>query len=278
LFTTADARGTGISEMALRWGVLSGRWCRAAHGVYADGPEPVSALDKARARVLSAKAIARGRLAGVLLHLDGITLGRGHSFRRAVPAAAVVCIEGVPCTDALQTLVDLAAVVDDDVWEQALESVLRRKLTTVADLDARLIELARSRAPGTARIRRVLDRRPRWVPPTGSLLETLFVQLARGIEGLADPVRQLRIENRHGDFVAFVDLAWPDLGIFIELDGQQHKGQPLYDARRQTAVSAATGWLCGRFTWYEVVHLQAVTARALAEMVERARARPVVAR
>ena len=86
-------------------------------------------------------------------------------------------------------------------------------------------------------------------------------------------MRQHLVENKHGDFVAKVDLCWPDLGIFIELDGQQHKDQPVYDARRQTAVSAATGWLCGRFTWKEVVELPTTTVRHLAELVEQAQAR-----
>ena len=111
------------------------------------------------------------------------------------------------------------------------------------ELESLLPELGRGRIPGTARIRRVLALRPPGAPPTESLLETLMVQLARTVPGLPEPVRQLEVEW------ARVDLAWPDLGLFVELDGQQHKDQPLYDARRETAVVAATGWLCGRFTW-----------------------------
>jgi very-short-patch-repair endonuclease len=275
LFTTAEALRAGVSEMALRWGARSGRWRRAARGVYADGPERVLRLDRARAAVIAAGSVARGRLAAVLLDLDGVVLGGPHTFRRAVPADAVLTIGGVPCTNGLQTLIDLAAVLDDDTWEQALESVLRRKLATIASLDGRLPELARSRTPGTQRIRRVLDRRGRSAPPTGSLLETLMVQLARRIAGLPAPQRQVLVVNRHGDFVAFVDLAWPELGVFIELDGQQHKNQPVYDARRETSVVAATGWLCGRFTWDQVVRLPVSTARQLAEVIEQARCRPV---
>src|SRR5205809_7921453 len=112
-------------------------------------------------------------------------------------------------------------------------------------------------------------------PPTESLLETLMVQLARTVPGLPDPVRQLRIEDDHGQFVARVDLAWPDLCLFIELDGEQHKDQPVYDARRETAVVAATGWLCGRFSWTEVVRVRKATARRLAAVAVQARRRPL---
>ena len=81
--------------------------------------------------------------------------------------------------------------------------------------------------------------------------------------------------NVYGEFVARVDLAWPELGIFIELDGQQHKDQPVYDARRETAVVAATGWLCGRFTWTEVNYLPRVTTRRLEDIADQARGRPL---
>jgi len=104
-----------------------------------------------------------------------------------------------------------------------------------------------------------------------------MVQLARTIPNLSPPTRQYEVYDTHGNFVARVDLAWPELGLFIELDGQQHKGQPVYDARRETAVVAATGWLCGRFTWREVVTLNMVTARRLAAIADQARRRPLPA-
>ena len=119
----------------------------------------------------------------------------------------------------------------------------------------------------------MLDRRPAGVPPTESLLETLMVQLARRVADLPEPVRQLEVFDEHGSFIARVDLAWPDLGLFVELDGQQHTGQPVYDARRETAVVAATGWLCGRFTWHEVVHVPTTTKRNLAALLQQARRR-----
>jgi len=102
-----------------------------------------------------------------------------------------------------------------------------------------------------------------------------MVQLARDIPGLPPPVRQYTVYDEHGELIARVDLCWPHLGLFIELDGQQHPGQPVYDARRETAVVAATGWLVGRFTWYEVVHIPRSTARRLAGLVQQSRRRPL---
>jgi hypothetical protein len=234
------------------------------------GPEEPTALDYAMAEVMARHAVVSGGLAGLLHGLDSVGLDGRPVRRRALPAGRVVPIDGVECTDGLQTIVDLAAVLDDLRWEQALESALRTGLVSLAALEGLLPELGRGRIPGTARIRRVLDLRPHDAPPTGSLLETLMIQLIRTVPGLPDPVRQFPVGW------ALLDQAWPDLGLFIELDGQQHAGQPVYDARRETAVVAATGWLCGRFTYHEVVRLPTSTGRRVGALADQARRRPIV--
>jgi very-short-patch-repair endonuclease len=272
LCTLEELRQRGVGRIAREKG-----WRRSGQGVYVEGTTPPSRLDRALAVVVVTGGIASGRLAGVLLGLDGVslrgadvTVRPGSSNRRAgvrrreLPANAVVLVAGFRCTSGLQTLIDLAAELDDVRWEQALESALRKKLVSVAEL-----ERCRSR-----RIRRVLALRPKGARPTESLLETLLVQRARRA-ALPDPKRQVDVFDADGNFVARVDLAWPDLGLFVELDGQQHQGQPVYDARRETAVVAATGWLCGRFTWKEVVDLPATTARRLAGLLAQARLRPM---
>jgi hypothetical protein len=273
LLHTGAAFATGMTPSKLKWGVRTGRWRRLAHGVYAEGSEEPSDLDLARARVLASRQVARGLLAGVLHGLDGVVFDPLPRRYRQRLATAIVVIDGVRSVDGLQTLVDLAAVLDDAVWEQALESALRKKLTTIAAVEALLPTLGASRVPGAARIRRVLKRRPPGAAPTESLLETLMVQLARLVPGLGDPVRQYTVRDEHDQFIARVDLAWPSIGLFIELDGQQHRDQPLYDARRETAVVAATGWLPGRFTWAEVARYPRSTTRRLEALAAQARLR-----
>jgi very-short-patch-repair endonuclease len=256
-----------LTRSALRWAERKGRWQRVERGVWAEGSEGLTTLDRARAAVLATGGVASHHLAGVLHGLDAVRLdgtwitvspngnGRRPYVRRGrLPEPCVVRVCGLPCTDGTRTLLDLGASLSDLVWEQALESALRRRLTS--------IEAVRGN-------RRVLERRPAGDPPTESLLETLMVQLARTVPGLPDPVRQLHVGH------ARLDLAWPQLGLFVELDGQHHKDRPVYDACRETAVVAATGWLCGRFTWTEVVHTPKSTARRLAALMEQARRRPV---
>jgi hypothetical protein len=122
-------------------------------------------------------------------------------------------------------------------------------------------------------MRRVLEGRPGGAPATESLLETLMVQLVRDIDDLDPPVRQYEVSDEYGAFVARIDLCWPTLGFFLELDGQHHRDQPVYDARRETAIVAATGWLPGRFTWKEVVELPTTTRRRVRAVVGQARRR-----
>lgn len=277
LFTTDEALAGGVTKDALRWATEAGRIVSLGRGVYGAGPEPPTALDWARAAVLRGGGEARGHLAGVLHGLDSVCLDDRPTRRTRLPADRVVVVGGVRCADGLATLVDLAATLDDLTWEQALESALRKRLTTVAAIDAVVAALGGARVSGTARIWRVLVQRPPGAPATESLLETLMVQRGRLVPDLPPPVRQLDVYNAYGEFVARVDLAWPGLGLFIDLDGQHHSGQPVYDARRETAVVASTGWLCGRFTWDEVVRWPTTTARRLAGLVDQARRRPLPA-
>ena len=176
LFTAAES---GLTKDALQWGERTGRWRRAHRGVYAEGPEPVTALDAARAKVLASTSAARAALAGVLHDLDGVTLQPSPRKRDQLPPDRIVIAGGVPCASPIQTMVDLASVLDDDRWEQALG-----------------------------------------------------------------------------------------------FDGQHHAGQPVYDARRETAVVAATGWLPGRFTWHEVVQPPRSTTRRLDGLAFQAIRRP----
>jgi hypothetical protein len=270
LFRTDEVVST---RAALRWAAEMRRITPLGRGVYGVGPEPPTKLDWARAAVLRCGGEARGHLAAVLHGLDSVCLDDWPTRRDRLAPDHVVDLGGTSCADGLSTLIDLAASVDDVTWEQALESALRKRLTVVAAIEDALPALGAARVPGTARIRRVLALRPPGAPATESLLETLMVQLARGVPDLGELARQYEVWDEHGNHVARLDLCRPDPGFFLELDGQQHKGQPVYDAMRQTAVVAATGMLPGRFTWTEVTRYPESTKRRLAALAAMARSR-----
>jgi hypothetical protein len=270
---------------ALRWRVKRGDLRRLVQSTYVDGD--FTAFEDALAMAAAVRGINTGRVAAALRGVDCPDLvgasflvpptasGRRPGAKRlAYPAERIEQVEGIPVVDGLQMLVDLAADLDDVQWEQSLESTLFRKLTTIPTIEAELPALSRARTKGVAVMKRVLALRPPGAPPTESLLETLMVQLAREV-GAPVPTRQLRVYNEFGEFEARVDLCWPELGLFCELDGQHHKGQPVYDANRETRVVAATGWLCGRFSWTEVRHNPTPTGRRLLRLLAQAEGRPL---
>jgi hypothetical protein len=287
IFTTEQALADGLTKDQLRWRVTAGKCLDMGRGVYAEGGQPATMLDQSIAGAIVTGGAVAGLAAAALfggldLDLDDVdrpcfTLGptasnkRGGA-RRTRLIGAVIEVNGVRVTDGLQTMLDLAAQLDDTRWEHALEAALRKRLTTIAAIKAALPLLAARRAKGAALIRRVLARRPPGAPPTESLLETYAVQLIRTY-GLPTPTRQRVIWSADGRFIARVDLCWPELGVFLELDGRGHEGQPEYDAARQTAVVAATGWLTARLTWREVVFNPRATARQIANVLAQASAR-----
>jgi hypothetical protein len=256
LRTTEQVLGSGASASRIKWALQTGRWTLIIRGVYGRGPKLPSKLDIARATALVTNGVSHALVAGELHAFDNVRCDEPEVW---VPRSAnaerkgvrrkikmpneTVELHQVRCTTAADTLLELARRLDDIAWEQALEFCLRKEYVT-----AELVGLH--------------------IPHTDSLLETLAVQLFRSDPALPVPTRQLRIFDPVGQrFVARVDLCWPHLGIFLELDGQQHKDQPVYDAVRQNKVTKSTRWLCVRLTWDQVNKWPEATLRDFRELL-----------
>ncbi len=276
LFTAAQYYAENHTRSQLRWLLKSGRCVRVIRNVYAEGGDEPTPFEVSIAHMMVTGKPAWGLIAGELHRFDGIEVHTVHTERlqrRAIDPTIQV-VAGYAATGPLQTLIDLAYLVDDDVWEQSLESALFKGQVDLGELEALLPSLSKMRHHGVGRMRRILAARPLGTSPTESLLETLFMQAARLVPGLGPPVRQYVLLDGER-FVARIDFVWPALGIFIELDGEGHKDQPVYDASRETDIAATTGWLCGRFTWSEIRHHPKASAARLARLVEQARRRPI---
>src|SRR5687768_4603955 len=101
------ANESGLTSHALRWGEQTGSWRRVQRAVYADGPDPITPVDRERAQVLASNGVARGGLAGVLLKLDSVDLDGAPLRRGALFDDRTTIVAGVRCASALQTLIDL---------------------------------------------------------------------------------------------------------------------------------------------------------------------------
>ena len=254
LFTRREANAAGVTDRRLERAVERGRYFRLTRGVYFKGDRPPHPFEWRLAKAMRTSKPVTGELAAGLHGFDGFDVPQDGNYAN------------VPRAGEHETLLSIAATTTDVRWEWALEWALRKQRTTIAGIQEELTTHRR----GNGRIRRVLSLRPQNAPPTGSVLETMTLQLIRQDPRFPIPSRQVEVLRALGSRPAFVDLAWPDHGMFLELDGEQHKDQPRYDATRQTAVVAATGWLVGRYTWTDVVHHPKSTLRSLSRLFDAA--------
>lgn len=150
-------------------------------------------------------------------------------------------LDGLRVTAPERTLGDLAGILPPDVVDDVVESALRLGLTT----DMRVLERLRRR-PGSAALREILTARGPG-RPRGSTLEGQFLRLVRDA-GLPLPIRQH--ELRVADDRYFLDFAYPDRRVAIELDGLEKRtarSAVEKELARQNALVLA-GWTMLRFT------------------------------
>jgi hypothetical protein len=274
LVTAGQAHRAGLSDQVLSKLVASRRWVRLELGVFAVTALDGGPLQRCAAALLAAPDGAFLHFASAALAYEGLDLdptteprlavprtASGRVWpRRSVPSERIAVVQQLRSASPLQTLLDLALELGEERWEWALEAALRRRLVTIAELEAAIAAPGQRRAAVKV-ISSVLRVRPAGAPPTGSLLETRFIQLCRGL-GLPDPVRQFNVRTPGGANY-FIDTCWPEIGFFVELDGQQHKDQPVYDAHRHMMILNLTGFMGVVLTWDKVVHRPKTTGRDL---------------
>jgi len=115
----------------------------------------------------------------------------------------------------------------------------------------------------------VLSLRTANARPTGSQLETEFLQLIRPVAAIPEPERQ-RPVVRHGEIVARLDFAFPDVWAYTEVHGAQHRESLRYDAYRETTVAATLGWLESEVTAGDVRNTPRPTVARMIEFLATA--------
>jgi very-short-patch-repair endonuclease len=280
--TAGQLAATGISEGRVRGLIRSGVIERADRGLFV-----IAGATGDRRQALWLALLRSGggsflyrRSAAALWGLDGVddqggdaiadeievaVPGSMHPRRGAVPRLTSIrpgdlsVVEGFPVTSVARTLVDLGSAADLAVVERALESGLRKRLTTLRSLD----EITRHvRSEGARRLRSVLDLRPAQAPCTESDAETLFVLIVRS-SGLPEPRRQYPVILRGRRYR--LDFAWPPVRLAAEIDGTAVHGPDALEADllRQNQI-LLDGWLVLRFTWHGVARDTTTVKRDLA--------------
>lgn len=247
--------------------LAAGLWVLVDHNVYRLAGTPASWNQRVLAACLAGPAVASHRSAGVLWSLPGMSdqvvevTALRHRRRKAsdviwhesfhLEERDVTEIDGIPVTRAVRTFLDLAGVLTDDHLEEVLNEGIRRNLLSAPALWRRLEELGPLRR-GAGNARRALERHvPGQRPPDG-VLETRYLQLIR-CAGLPTGIPQYEVRLPNGQR-AFIDFAYPELMLGVELDGDaSHFGarRSRNDQTRENDLQAVH-WRILRFDWDDV--------------------------
>jgi hypothetical protein len=167
------------------------------------------------------------------LVIHRVELGQGEMVRRC----------GLVVTSPERTAFDLGSGRDLEAAVVALDALLHQRIIRPGTLAT----IAQSRLgwPGARRFRAAAAlARPHVESPMETRVRLLLVGA-----GLPEPTVQYTIHDAHGFFLARVDLAYEELRIGIEYDGDHHRDRDTFqaDAVRLNRLRLA-GWTILRFT------------------------------
>jgi hypothetical protein len=176
---------------------------------------------------------------------------------------------GLPVTTPERTAFDLGRRGPRASALVAVDALLHRRVVKLDRLQALAAE--RRAWPGALLLNEVLLLAE---PLAESPMET-YLRLLLHDAGLPAAVAQYEIRDSAGRFLGRVDLAWPELRLAIEYEGDHHRerGQFQRDIARLNALRAA-GWTVLRFTAEDVLRRPDRTVRQVAAAMRELRAHP----
>jgi very-short-patch-repair endonuclease len=273
--TRSQLLAHGLSPKAIEHRIAIGRLHPLWRGVYAVGRPEVDRLGRWMAALLSCGqgALLSHRSAAVLWGLlpntAALEVVIPGSVRRRRPGIRVHrrsglapsdqrIVQGIPVTDPISTLVDLATRVPEWRVERAINEADRLDLVDPEVLRVAIDSL--SRRPGIGRLKRLLDRQT--FCDTG--LERRFLSIVRSAK-LSGPETQAWVNGYR------VDFYWPRIGLVVETDGLRHhrtESEQASDRRRDQAHTAA-GLTTLRFAEGQIRYEPQRVGATLAAVVSR---------
>lgn len=231
LISRTEIHELGGNDDMIAYNLEAKRWLRVHAGVYQVDRRPLSWESELLAAVLACGpgAVVSHRAACTLWGLEGFST---RLVEATVPYSALPIPEGVvahrtrrridpsecrgiPVTSVERTLLDCARFLSDRILGKALDSALRKSLTTIAGCYSVLATDGGRGVTGTRRFRRVLaNRMYDEATDSGAEFDLLyFMQLG----GLPDPELDHELFPRGGRRIP--DFFWPGLAKAVEVDG-----------------------------------------------------------
>lgn len=153
-------------------------------------------------------------------------------------------------TNATRTVIDLAGVLDRGRLDHVIDEARRRRLVAECPIRETLERLGRQGRSGAGVMARILEEGEFQLPVPGSPFERKLLHFLDA-DLFPPPERQYEIFDEHGDLVARVDFAYPDLMVAVECDGRKHHfGTQDWegDLARRSRL-AALGWRVIHISW-----------------------------
>lgn len=250
-FTTAQARARGLSDTVLQ----GAGWRQLLRGVWvaADATDSRELRLAAARLLLPPRAVLCGPTAAWIYGADVCTRDHCDIY--------VSCPKGARIRSRAGMVVSQESLAPADIWSFGPTSITSPVRTTfdclrlcrgadrlvVADAMTHLghVDLAELRRyfAGQRRLRnlRIAESLLDYVEPlTESPMESR-TRWALLSAGLPRPVAQFELRDSRGEFVARLDLAYPERRVAVEYDGAWHWKRRREDDRRRDAVRAL-GW------------------------------------
>jgi very-short-patch-repair endonuclease len=263
VLTRRDLDRLGFSKMAIDHRVSTGRLHLISPGVYAVGRPELTPRGRWTAAVLACgdDAVLSHRSAAELWGIGFEESGRiDVSIRRrskitrrgilvrarpTLPERSVVRRFGIPVTDPVQTLIDLATELKPMRLERAVNQADVHDLVDPETLRDSLD--AYPGVPGVKTLRTMLDRHTFRL--SDSDLEILFRPLARAA-AFPSPL------SKHWVLGYEVDFFFPDHGLIVETDGLRYHRTPAQQARmvKRDQKHTSHGYRVLRFTHWQVAY------------------------
>lgn len=262
-FTGAQARKAGLSQTQIDYRVRTKRWGRAARDVFVlsgtrntwqqqamvaclAGPSGTVVSHLTAAAVYGLAKPPKEPQVTIPRTANGARLGGARVRRADLRSGQKAVKDCIPCTAAVQTVIDCSEILDEEALCDLVDSALCRKLMQ----PSRLIKAAEVAWPSARKARRaglgrLLEALEVWRSgaPPGSPPEA---KLQRRLKewGFPPAQRQVNVYGKDGRLLARADLGIIEWKVLLEYDSDEHHGPRCWvaDGERVDRVEEETGW------------------------------------
>ncbi|HEX2058854.1 MAG TPA: type IV toxin-antitoxin system AbiEi family antitoxin domain-containing protein [Actinomycetota bacterium] len=172
--------------------------------------------------------------------------------RTRLPEGDVTNLDGFPVTTAARTLADVAGRLEPESFDAAFHHCLHARLTDLPTLAAVSARHAGAGHPGAALLREAL----RAYSGGRASASPLEVRCARLLARSKLPAPTRQLEVRAAGKRRFLDFAWPEARVALEVDGYRwHSSRAAWESDRARARELRrAGWAVIQVTHDDLAH------------------------